>query len=462
MKNYYLLFLLFISITISVNAQFGNQQIISNTTLEPRFSIPFDIDDDDFMDVLSASGDDYKLRWFRNLDGQGNYSEEIIISEYTALYLSIEFKDFDGDGDKDLIFLENNPRILGWFENLDGIGSFGDAQVIFEDHPLIIRSFELNDIDNDNDDDLIVKFSNHIAWYEKLDGMGEYGEEIMLVESEQLVYPPVLVDIDNDGFIDLLTAHEYNGPSTIIWFKNLGDVTFAPMQEIYSFDFIQSDLTSVYYMLFEDVNSDNLNDLVIKTHNDDVGTFDYWLENIDGQGNFGPLQLIRQSMDYFYLYDLDNDDDIDLLGLSNFTDDIYWLKNEDGLGTFSTKIFISTEVESPRDAQAADFNNDGLLDVVSASLGDDKIAWYENTGIFDISDNGINDVAIYPNPINGLIIIESIQPIKKIKVYDVFGKLIIEQNQISSQIDVSNLSSGILFIHIETDDGTLVKKVIKE
>tara|TARA_R110000787_G_scaffold183014_1_gene294993 strand:- start:1577 stop:2962 length:1386 start_codon:yes stop_codon:yes gene_type:complete len=461
MKKYYLLFLLFVLTIKPINAQFGPQQIISNTTLDPRNSLPFDIDNDGDMDVLSSSGDDYKLRWYRNMDGQGNFSDEIIISEYTAWFLSIEFKDFDGDGDKDLIFLENNPRILGWFENLDGFGNFGDAQVIFEDHPLIIRGFELNDIDNDNDDDLIVKFSNHIAWYENLDGMGNYGDEIMLVESVQLVYPPVLVDIDNDGNIDLLTAHENNGPATIIWFKNLGDVSFGPMQEIYNFDFIQSDWTSIYYMLFDDVNSDQLNDLVIMTHNDDIGTFHYWLENLDGEGSFGPLQSIQNLIGFYRLYDLDNDDDLDFLGGYHFSDDFYWIENEDGLGSFGPKITISTEIDFLKDLRAADFNGDGLLDVVTASIGDDKIAWYEN-GVLGIEELIKTQINIYPNPSKGIINLDSNKPLKSIKVFDVLGTLLLEQENSLIQIDISTLSSGLLFIHFETDEGSFVKKVIKE
>ena len=47
-------------------------------------------------------------------------------------------------------------------------------------------------------------------------------------------------------------------------------------------------------------------------------------------------------------------------------------------------------------------------------------------------------------------------------MFDVLGALLLEQENSLIQIDISTLSSGLLFIHIETDEGSFVKKVIKE
>mgnify|MGYP000042639435 CR=1 FL=1 len=69
---------------------------------------------------------------------------------------------------------------------------------------------------------------------------------------------------------------------------------------------------------------------------------------------------------------------------------------------------------------------------------------------------------VYPNPSSDIINISSEEPINRIKVFDTLGRLVLEQNNPSSQMDVSSLSTGLLFIKIETDQGTLVKKIIKE
>jgi hypothetical protein len=73
-----------------------------------------------------------------------------------------------------------------------------------------------------------------------------------------------------------------------------------------------------------------------------------------------------------------------------------------------------------------------------------------------------NNVSIYPNPTKDLIYIESNNTINAVKIFDTLGRLVLEQNNPSNQIDIFNLSSGLLFVQIETDNGSLVKKVIKD
>ncbi|MBT3588841.1 MAG: T9SS type A sorting domain-containing protein [Flavobacteriaceae bacterium] len=69
---------------------------------------------------------------------------------------------------------------------------------------------------------------------------------------------------------------------------------------------------------------------------------------------------------------------------------------------------------------------------------------------------------MYPNPTNGFVHIEGLSKVTSIKVYDALGRLVLKQRNPSNQIDVSSLSAGLLFIKIETANGSMVKKVIKE
>src|SRR5690606_7056314 len=178
-----LLFTISIFYAISGLAQFGQQQIISTDTEKPYLSIPFDIDDDGFIDVLTASGETYKLSWYRNLDGLGNFGSEIIINETPVYYLSVDFIDIDADGDKDILYLSNNARYIAWLENLDGLGNFGPEQIIKEED--FIQTVILTDMDNDGDLDMVASitntFSGWIVWYENLDGQGNFGEENLLI-----------------------------------------------------------------------------------------------------------------------------------------------------------------------------------------------------------------------------------------------------------------------------------------
>ena len=61
--------------------------------------------------------------------------------------------------------------------------------------------------------------------------------------------------------------------------------------------------------------------------------------------------------------------------------------------TFTTQP-ISTTANSARSVFAADVDNDGDLDVLSASSTDDKIAWYENDGSENFTTQIISTTAV--------------------------------------------------------------------
>lgn len=67
-----------------------------------------------------------------------------------------------------------------------------------------------------------------------------------------------------------------------------------------------------------------------------------------------------------------------------------------------TKHALSTKADGTRSVFAADVDGDGDLDVLSASIADDTIAWYEQ---IDSDDDGFNDdveVMAGTNPLDAL------------------------------------------------------------
>jgi len=78
-----------------------------------------------------------------------------------------------------------------------------------------------------------------------------------------------------------------------------------------------------------------------------------------------------------------------------------------------------------------------------------------------------NDVRMYPNPTDEKVTFSISKGIEAdFRVYDVLGKLVIYQPNISITeeytLDVSKLNNGIYFIRINSDKGTITKKMIKE
>src|SRR5690606_15553748 len=74
---------------------------------------------------------------------------------------------------------------------------------------------------------------------------------------------------------------------------------------------------------------------------------------------------------------------------------------------------------------------------------------------------------LYPNPASNLVNITNNENmfVKEVAVYDTKGKLITTQNfneQTEIQLNVENLASGTYLLHLKTEEGTAVKKLVKK
>ncbi len=73
-------------------------------------------------------------------------------------------------------------------------------------------------------------------------------------------------------------------------------------------------------------------------------------------------------------------------------------------------------------------------------------------------------ISIFPNPTNGLVQVQSPVNIQTILVFDITGKQLLQQepNAQTDEININNLPQGLYQIHVQTEMGVLVKKLIKE
>ena len=82
-----------------------------------------------------------------------------------------------------------------------------------------------------------------------------------------------------------------------------------------------------------------------------------------------------------------------------------------------------------------------------------------STGI----DEETNSLKLYPNPANDRLHIEGCG-INKVRIANTIGQTMIEKNinADNADIDISGLANGIYLIHIDTQNGTMTRKVAKE
>ncbi|AFL81939.1 hypothetical protein Aeqsu_2482 [Aequorivita sublithincola DSM 14238] len=375
-----LLFIATLLFSFSINAQidFEPHVTVDDTggTNGANSVFVADLDGDGDLDMISASGNDDKIAWYENTDGQGNFGPQKKISETVLGATSVFAVDIDGDGDIDILVASSLDDTIGWFQN-NGQGIFGSRQIIssLADGA---NSVYATDADADGDMDVfsVSAFDDKIAWYENTNGQGNFGPQQII--STNFDYPLDIVagDIDGDGDMDILTGSRYNN-SRVAWFKNTnGQGNFVEQQSL------NTDINYCRSAILADVDGDG--DLDIAATSWKIqGHRIIWFENTNGLGNFNNTPNIVGLMgtnarpETLYTSDFDNDGDLDIV-TGSFNDGLSWFKNN-GSGVFGTIQIIDSEIRDVQTVLSSDIDGNGSFDILIAANRADRIAWYKNT-----------------------------------------------------------------------------------
>ena len=355
---------------------FGMQQIVSIEASWAESVYAVDIDNDNDLDIVSASSNDKKIAWYENTDGQGSFGSQQIISTNADGASSIFVADINNNGFVDVIFAATEDDKVGWFNHVDGQGDFDEEQVIGS-NAASASSVLATDMDGDGDNDVIFTAYDRIAFYRNIDGQGTMGTQILISTNVSGANSVFATDLDNDGDIDIVTASSID--DQIAWFENTNGLETSWQRHVITYiNYTQSaDLAQSVFAI--DLDGDDDKDILIAAAGDDKIA---WYENTDGQGNFGSQQVISIDSDFatkVFAADLDGDGDNDVLSASAYDDKIAWFENTNGFGNFGLEQIISTNSDFALDVYAVDLDGDGDMDVISASRNDNKVAWYENT-----------------------------------------------------------------------------------
>ena len=107
----------------------------------------------------------------------------------------------------------------------------------------------------------------------------------------------------------------------------------------------------------------------------------------------------------------------------------------------------------PLSAHKSNDFGSGRIDALAAvnAVGDDGVEEIDN-----------EEVVIYPNPVDDIVMIETHgrASLQNVIIYDVNGRKVLSTSE--SKIDISDIPSGIYMMKIELSDGIFYKKIIKE
>lgn len=335
-------------ITPSSNADAGSSYTNSKTDIRiDYFNIPSGNDSGTLKDAiayLDANGDgvtdifmgtgDFLLQGEVNSilalnDGQDNFTSST--SEFndnmppaTHARKSLVF-DYNNDGLDDILVLDHgfdsnpfpgsNPKLI--IQN--AVGSFTWSKLM--DQTGFHHGGAAADIDNDGDIDIFVGGFEPF-FYINNDGNSLTKTESIFDNSINKVFSAELIDVDADGYVDLLVgAHEQDGDTTsIYWGSSAGSYSSSLRTIIPEF----ANYGTVLDFEAEDVDNDNDRDLIVNrtgggNNNFYNGRRVQLLLN-DGNRQFveGTNQIDNPGLDseiwfpWLRAQDVDNDGDIDI------------------------------------------------------------------------------------------------------------------------------------------------------
>ena len=195
-----------------------------------------------------------------------------------------------------------------------------------------------------------------------------------------------VADLDGDGDFDIVSASKTDNSlghdGKITWYENDGSGSWTATDIATSVD--------ARALQVADMDDDGDLDIVSALFDDSTIA---WYENdgaADPSWTAADIATNAQGANDVYVADMDDDGDLDIVSASLGDDTIAWYENDGAADPSWTSADIATSANAARAVHVADMDGDGDLDIVSASSLDDTIAWYENDGAADPSWTSAN------------------------------------------------------------------------
>ena len=329
-----------------------------------------DMDQDGDPDLVSASPNNDRIRWWRNPnDGSDNWPH-IQVGTLNRAY-GLDLADMDGDGDTDVLVAALDGPVR-WWENTSGDGQTFTEHTVTED-PEQARAHGA-DVDGDGDTDVIVldALADEVSWWRNDDGIGQTWARIDVASSVDGMFATA-ADLDHDGDADLLVADRLG--DAVVWLENTaGDGTAWTSHAV-------GTLYRAFWVGVADLDGDGRPDVLASSDSADAGSGLFWWRRSEGEGAAWTQSAIDApgSFQRGTVADLDQDGDVDVIHTNLVDDLVYWYENVNGDGSTWTRHEVGTG-NGPGDVQVLDANLDGLPDLGGTLILDGDLGLWLNRG----------------------------------------------------------------------------------
>lgn len=329
------------------------ERVVNKTLNDARGLAHGDFDNDGDIDLIGCGY--LNLFWFRN-EENGEFTpirlEDAVtfgwITTTDAVY--IRAADFDGDGDTDAVFSENDNNRVSWLENLGG-GDFTQHTAYTITGPY---SIDVLDFDLDGDMDVITSSTaNDAVYWHENNGSMSFTQHL-IDASYWDPFQAIGVDYDLDGDIDVLTSQAGASDKVMLFVNNNNGASFTTR----TIDSAAPGANSVYAI---DIDDDGDIDFLSSTSDDNK------INLYKSNGAAYPIfteSAIATGVDfstYVYADDYDNDGDIDVV-CSSLTDRTIDVLINDGSENFS-RLTLNNYVDDAQFVESGDLDGDGIPEI---------------------------------------------------------------------------------------------------
>jgi len=362
-----------------------------------------DLNGDGIKDLITSHRNVERLDWQSFDNTNLKFTNPRIIGEGRSI--GIDFADFDGDGDEDIVTLNDDSygdNVI-WFESINGEVNFEAAHVL-DSGDYGHKNIQAGDLDNDGDIDIFLNKTggngSGVFWFENLDGQANFSVRQEL--SNSILTNLQLEDLDQDGDLDIFGYDNY--PLGFQWLENNGGV--------FSSTVLITDDENVRTFLFEDLDGDGRKDILFADNNSlislrkNTGT----ALSFDAPTLLSGLTAMPNSFPELFLRDGDSDGDQDLYVYSNSWPNflLFYFENIGGSDVFANAQLIYTFQNNPSKISIDDYDGDQDMDIVVHSGVNRTLEFIENfldkpsiSGkvFFDENENGNydnNENQMYP------------------------------------------------------------------
>eukprot|EP00613_Pedinella_sp_CCMP2098_P018184 CAMPEP_0171771212 /NCGR_PEP_ID=MMETSP0991-20121206/53935_1 /TAXON_ID=483369 /ORGANISM="non described non described, Strain CCMP2098" /LENGTH=604 /DNA_ID=CAMNT_0012376459 /DNA_START=367 /DNA_END=2178 /DNA_ORIENTATION=- len=196
---------------VEILIQEFSEHVISSSADTAISVFAIDMNHDGYVDVLSASVGDDKVRWFESSGGASpTFTEHVISSSVDGAH-GVFAIDMNHDGNVDVLSASENDDKIRWFESSGGASPTFMEHVIFDDADYAAYVFAI-DINHDGNVDVLSASRNDdkIRWFESSGGASPAFTEHVICSSADGARSIYAIDMNHDGNVDVLSASEYD------------------------------------------------------------------------------------------------------------------------------------------------------------------------------------------------------------------------------------------------------------